>query len=314
MNTTRTLASLAVALFWLAGCTAATSDDSPSQNASDDNGPRGGLGKADGYGLPGACGDLTSGKSPDGCYCDPECCDFADCCSEDRMNACFGEPPEASSPIPRLETEAGTGKIVVNGTTAFSGTLQADGSAGMSYVLTAEEGYVCGQLYLTKWDPFNEGFSLDNSIAVRWLAPDGSVASSCAPEMRPLEGIYQGTSDAFQGTFTWAKAMPGDYSLRLEGGTGVLSFKGQAILQGALMPDGSAGMSYNLVAEEGFVCGSFYLTKWDPENEGNSLSKAINVQWRKPDGSVANTCGATYANASGIYGGDSDLFAGLFTK
>jgi hypothetical protein len=62
------------------------------------------------------------------------------------------------------------------------------------------------------------------------------------------------------------------------------------------------------------TCGSFYLTKWDPENEGSALSKAINVQWRKPDGSVANTCGATYANASGIYGGDSDLFAGLFTK
>jgi hypothetical protein len=108
--------------------------------------------------------------------------------------------------------------------------------------------------------------------------------------------------------------MPGEYALSLQDGAGVLMFNGQVIFDGLLQPDGSAGMSYDLIEEEGFVCGSFSLSKWDPQNEGSALVNAINVKWRKPDGSVANTCGATFANASGIYSGDSDIFAGFFTK
>ena len=316
MNTQQVLTafSLGALLVSCLGCSADATDDSfASSDRSDEEGKRGGMGKADGVGMPGACGDLTSGESPDGCWCDDACCDYADCCSEDKGKTCVGAPAAPPSPIPSLELSQGKGSFVVNGGAVFEGTLERDGSAGMTYLLNQPEGYVCGQLSLTKWDPFDEGSGLKNAIAVRWRAPDGSVAASCAPEIRPLEGVYQGNTDLFQGSFKWSRPMPKDYMLVLDQGKGTLYYKGLAIIEGGLQPDGTAGFSYNLYAEEGFVCGSLHLTKLDPNNEGYTMTNALNVTWTKPGGSVVNDCDAGFTWASGIYSGDEDGFSGVFS-
>ncbi|MBW2525786.1 MAG: DUF882 domain-containing protein [Deltaproteobacteria bacterium] len=68
-----------------AGC-AATPDDWDADATAD---RAAAAGKADGAGLPGTCGELTSGQSPDGCFCDDECCSLGDCC-QDRMVSCGG--------------------------------------------------------------------------------------------------------------------------------------------------------------------------------------------------------------------------------
>jgi len=73
------------------GCVGTTSDElnQLAPDSDDGQGGRRGPGKADGLGLPGTCGELTSGMSPDGCYCDEQCCHYGDCC-EDRIATCGG--------------------------------------------------------------------------------------------------------------------------------------------------------------------------------------------------------------------------------
>ncbi|MBW2525770.1 MAG: hypothetical protein JRI23_16420 [Deltaproteobacteria bacterium] len=84
MNTHTALVMILAAPFALgtAACVA-----TPADGNADADDRAAAAGKADGQGLPGACGTLTTGQSADGCYCDLECCDYGDCC-QDRMAEC----------------------------------------------------------------------------------------------------------------------------------------------------------------------------------------------------------------------------------
>ena len=109
-------------------------------------------------------------------------------------------------------------------------------------------------------------------------------------------------------------AQAGPYTLTLAGGRGELGHEGTILIKGELERDGSAGITYHLVGDEGYVCGDFYLSRWDPDNEGSTLTNAIEVTWTAPEGSVARTCAEDYTAAEGRYSGDSSTFQGTFTK
>jgi len=72
-------------------CDVEEADLSPSLEASAES-DRGAIGKAD---LPGSCeaggANFCGAQSSDGCWCDTQCVEFGDCCS-DRGPVCLGEP------------------------------------------------------------------------------------------------------------------------------------------------------------------------------------------------------------------------------
>ena len=165
------------------------------------------------------------------------------------------------------------------------GTIERVGSIGV-YNLKPEEGYVCGGYEFSRLDPKNEGSTLpDGYLNAKWLAPQGSVRSSCTSSAA-AEGIYiNGKAAKHSGgmiaLFTGINSKS-DFAFLGRGGVR-LAF-------GSMEKDGTAGMSYNLRMPEGFVCGSYRMSFWDPKNEGSQLPGGkFTIKWNAPDGSVAKT-------------------------
>lgn len=85
----------------------ATACDAPEQDTETAptaaSGERGTLGKAD---LPGSCESeaavFCEGQSPQGCWCDAQCRDFGDCCS-DAGEVCEADPQPEPEPEPQPE-------------------------------------------------------------------------------------------------------------------------------------------------------------------------------------------------------------------
>lgn len=258
------------------------------------------------YGLAAPCDLCAAWNWHDDGICDSNLVSLGFCDAGLEAKDCATVPEQKGY---KLAIADGQARLTLHGSLLVDGSLSKDGTAGNSYTVVPEEGYVCGTVKLSKYDPHNEGFLLENAIEVIWNRPDGSIVSTCAPDLVPAEGIYRGSTDLFAGEFTKVAA-----TVTLVEGKGTLTLNGDTLIEGTLERDGSAGNAYALVPEEGFVCGGFMLSKYDPHNEGSLLSNAFTVKWLRPDGSVAGQCAKDYVAVEGTYVGGSDTFSGTFYK
>jgi hypothetical protein len=183
------------------------------------------------------------------------------------------------------------------------GVLQRDGTLGASYNVRFPEGYVCGGYQLSLW--IAEGKMGDgSSFKLSWQRPDGSVAKQCQFSAG-AEGAYDRQSLALAGTYSSGN---GHSIVVQDGKATIMSSSGQNVV-GRLERDGTAGGTYSVRFEEGFVCGSYQLSLWAGEGKlGNGDS--FKLSWKRPDGSVVKSC-AEQAKAEGEYKRVS-MFGGVY--
>jgi hypothetical protein len=96
----------------------------------------------------------------------------------------------------RYENRGGSEVLIAGGKASFvlpnqdkvEGSLDRDGTMGGAYVVRLPEGSVCGTFRISLWA--KEGQVGDgSSFQVKWLPPNGSVASTCT-FMTGGEGLY----------------------------------------------------------------------------------------------------------------------------